>query len=344
MIILGLIIKGSYHKIKIPEIGSLGWPEIFLILFALFSFVSWVIRMDDVLAAMLPIFLLLVYFVITYSEQKIDIFKLIRITVYSHLFLIILGLITTEIRLFSYEGIFYNSNSLGQILCTIIVVFFSSSITASDIFKVKLVKIVSLVALFIILILTSSRLSLLVVFLTYISSFVFKRYKKSSKRNALMTIGLLITFILIFWDPLTDLVELSIVSKFERKQDDITSGRIELWVAGISNAGFTGLGRDYFTNAGFDDHSAHNTFVSILVQSGYLAGLSYLFFWISLLYRFFKFRKNPVCRLGFLITLSFILLSLGESMNGKLVMYLSFVLANVNFRNNGYLIKGYLNV
>ena len=252
-----------------------------------------------------------------------------------HLALIILGFIVTDTRLYGYEGIFYNSNSLGQVVCTLMVIVFSSR-NGVNIFNSAIFRLVVLAALFLVLILTSSRLSLLVVVLVYLASFLLNRNISRTKTKGLVRSVLILLALGIFWTPLKNLVELSVMSKFERKQGDISSGRTELWKVGISNAGFTGLGRDYYMQAGLDNHSAHNTFVSITVQSGYLAGFSYFMFWLSMLYHFFRSRTDPLNRLGFLLTLCFILLSFGESMNGKLVMYLPLLMAN---KSLGYNLK-----
>lgn len=339
LLVFRAIIIGQ--TVKVAKYKS---PTVFLFLFAICSAFSGVYNDGDFSTAFLAFSLYVIWLIINKLLVGIDkkkTFKyILNLALLTHIPLFIIGILMNGLRLYAYEGFFYNPNSLGTIsstlFCALIsVVFVKIRQKEYKVFHI-LISYILLLFLFFFVVISSSRTSFITIFLITFLIFIYGlRYDNILKIKSKTFISaflksiiflVVLTFIYIN-SSLSKLVDDSIIAKFEAKEENITAGRELIWEETINQARLLGYGRDYF-GVTFDS-SAHNSFISMLGQNGILTVVFYILFWLSIFrgsYLYLRHDFRSSYRYFPIVTvLTFLILSLGESMNGKLSMFLVFV-------------------
>ncbi|HLR51714.1 MAG TPA: hypothetical protein VK072_02450 [Candidatus Avamphibacillus sp.] len=277
----------------------------------------------------------------------------------SHAPLILIPILVNGVNTAPYKGIFYNPNSFGSILATLFAVLLAPFLyTIGGLLKgfnsftnVKIKLIVQGLILFLIsflVILSGSRTSSLAVVGMVMIGLLFLIIDliKEKKINALITKGtflfLAITstiIVLIKLTPFYDYLYINILYKFEVKASsgDVLDNRGAVWSESMQQAGLFGRGKDFFTEE--IGVGAHNTFISIMGEYGWIPLIPFILFLIfsftSSIKYFLKASNNQYRYFPLLMVSCFLLLSLGEGMLFKLSMIAMFfaIGSTVNLKN-----------
>jgi len=335
MIVLGLIsiLFKSIKKpiLKIKKNTSLK----ILFLFAICSTFGGFVRGYGLTSSILAIIFVLVFYVIViYDFYKIITLKLI---IDIHVLIFIIGIFINPIRLFSYNSIFYNPNSLGGIAASLILLLLALYLDSKN-NNIDITLRFFLTRLFPILfflIISSSRASILTVIFSVFLYFVFiffQSFKFFFRKFKYLVLIFVLSLPLLFSNFFYEFLNISLLTKVNNKSDNISSNRMEIWGIIIDNINFFGHGRNF--NILFSDFagSAHNTFLSMLGQNGFLAFFFYFIFWIIIFFRGVKIIRQS--SLLFFITSCFLTLSMFESMHNKLSMYITFFMFANSYRMN----------
>lgn len=271
--------------------------------------------------------------------------------------IILLPIITNGIDSHPYRGIFDNPNSFGGVSATVFVVVLAVFLQRLEAFlytKEKRPRLtvaslfVLLSLLFLLVIMSGSRTSFVTCIIAMIVSGLFLLLFTVKHR----LIGNLIvkaTFVfplggLVFWVtnkfiPIVAFADEVIIRKFANKSGDMLDGRSWVWEKTAGEAGLFGNGNDYFSlHVGL---GAHNTFVSILGQYGWLAVSAFaIIILIGLYYcSIYALSDNNHKYLPLLMLITFFALSMGEVMLYKLSMIASFILIGVVANNKKVIIR-----
>src|SRR5699024_2303227 len=277
----------------------------------------------------------------------------------SHAPLILIPILVNGVNTAPYKGIFYNPNSFGSILATLFAVLLAPFLyTIGGLLKgfnsftnVKIKLIVQGLILFLIsflVILFGSRTSSLAVVGMVMIGLLFLIIDliKEKKINALITKGtflfLAITstiIVLIKLTPFYDYLYINILYKFEVKASsgDVLDNSVAVWSESMQQAGLFGRGKDLFTEE--IGVGAHNTFISIMGEYGWITLIPFILFLIfsftSSIKYFLKASNNQYRYFPLLMVSCFLLLSLGEGMLFKLSMIAMFfaIGSTVNLKN-----------
>ena len=291
--------------------------------------------------AILPNLILKHYKINEYSNIVVDAF------LYSHVPLILIPIILNGLVLTSYnayQGMFYNPNAFGLVMVTIFSLILSEVLNILDKYifeKTKfdkrsiIFKILILIIILLLVIISSSRTSAI----TALCLIIFSLYllirksvktcnvnvKKLKKSLGVVIIVILLSTTLYVFTPIGNVINDSILTKFELKSYDVFDGRTNVWSITIEEARLFGHGRGFFD----EKISAHNTFISILAQYGWIP----LFVFIILLYKIYlsvynyalssisdKYSYFPL-----LVFVTFIVTSIGEGMLYKVSMFLMLI-------------------
>lgn len=240
-----------------------------------------------------------------------------------------------------FKGMFLNPNSLGGLYSTISLismgVFYDKFI---DIKKTDWVLILIIFLSCIFSLISNSRISfvisfvslLLLIFLRFSDIFRFRNggfYINIYNIFKILTVlSGLVFFIILNFNYILDIFIYKIMYKVEN--DNFSAGRSDIWKVIIENGLPWGYGRDsyHLESIGL---AAHNTFMSIFDQFGYLSGLIFLIsclitlFYYSLPRIFKKYGILPLC-----VILGFILMSISESMINKTIMFGMLMVLNLS--------------
>ncbi|MFS0637362.1 O-antigen ligase family protein [Mesobacillus foraminis] len=266
-------------------------------------------------------------------------------TMLSHVPIIIYSFIVQPFSIQPFKGIFYSSNGFGNMAAT----FFSAILSAFFIEynkrKNRLLYLNLLIILIFLVIISGSRTSLFAIIgstFTCITLLTLKEIK--NKKNIYRKVrgfinkgfALLVLFLVMFSIPyFRNTFNERIIKKFTMKSDNQLDGRGEVWRATIENTTLFGNGRDHFEELGLG-HGAHNTFISLLGQFGFVPTLLFILLIIYILIIASKrFLKNSDSYSILIISTGtcFVLLSLGEGMLMKYTMLLFFVSVGVISEN-----------
>ena len=312
------------------SIGALLNSDIFVLLGALVFFVLYIST-----SAILPV-------LCNHNINEL----VVKAILISHIPLIFIPLLTEGINSMPYRGIFYNPNSFGSIAVTLFAVLVAiflknleEYITLSEkqrFIKLKLLlQLVFMFWVFWLVILSGSRTSFLtgLMVLAIGMFFLIVFLIKAKKLVKLLFRGTIVSFlvtmtyvILALYTNFNQYLQLNIIGKFQRKSDDILDHRGEVWKQTIQEAGLFGKGDKYFEqNIGL---GAHNTFISILGQYGWIALIILVLFLAMAVFYACKYSvKNTDDRYKYLplmLIVSFLTLSMGEVMMFKLSMIATF--------------------
>lgn len=249
---------------------------------------------------------------------------------------------------FPFQGVFSNPNSLGGLYATI-------SIIASGVFvdkfkdkdKTDWILLILLIFSPIFSLLSNSRISfvLSLISLIFVVFFRFggwifienkKLYFNFKKIISLVLVVIsLLFFIMVNFRYISDIFLQKFLIKLEN--DNFSAGRSEIWKVILENQTFFGHGRNsiHLENIGL---AAHNTFMSILDQFGFLS--SAIFFLATLFCLIIYINPKNIIKYGVLplfIILGFLFMSISESMINKTIMFC--LLAVLNLKSYSILEK-----
>ena len=339
---------------------------IFLIsLFFIFGLMSAPVNSDrDIFFRIIMLTILLIVsiiFIPSYFREDTEKI-LIRLILISQIPILIIPIIIDRgIDRTPYFGMFSNTNSLGGVAVTVLVVF--TAFLLRDVEKMLLkrktskkyiyLNLLFIASLLLLITYSTSRTSFvtaLVVIFTGISLVlinVFRHRKIGNLIFKLIIIGpatALLFFILDKFIPLTESINNNIISKFERKASDLLDGRSVVWNETVENAGLFGGGSNFFyieTSIG-----AHNTFIAILGQYGWIPMIVFILIMLAgLYYSFIRFFKSESKYKYFapLMLINFITLSMAEDMSYKLSFIVALSIIGVCINNARLVIGSNLN-
>lgn len=245
-----------------------------------------------------------------------------------------------------FNGAFSNPNSLGGIYAMIS--FISTGVLLDKTFNsngkkidYNLLIIVLLSTVFTLL--SNSRISFISSCLCLLSILFYYLYNSFSLKygfrvkinffKKMVAIFLVGSLSMIFlWGEIKDIFVKKVIYKMDNG-GGVTGGRDEVWSAIFDNSLMFGHGR-YSPHLEYFDLAAHNTFLSIYDQFGWL---SCIFFIISILLMVLSFfSQNNLKKYGvtpFFILFGFLFLSISESMINKTIMFCFLMVINLSSFN-----------
>lgn len=263
----------------------------------------------------------------------------------SHLPVILIPLALKGLETSPYRGIFYNPNSFGTVMATLFATLFALFLFHLEDYMLGrnraagklLLELLGLFFLLYFIILSGSRTSVLAAAAVLLSGlgFLFIKLLRARNLSPVMIKGTLFAFIsfvgvafLVRATPFYQYLYTNIVHKFIRKAErgDVLDRRGMIWSQTIDDAGILGNGSTYFA-----DHfglGAHNTFLSILGEHGWIALVCFIGFLAFSGGAALKYAANQMedkyKYLPLMLVVCFTLLSMGESMLFKVSMLAMF--------------------
>lgn len=302
-------------------------------------------------------------FVILPSLKKVDINNVVfRAICYSHIPLILIPIILNGFNSNPYRSIFYNPNSFGTIAATLFGVFFSLllfnveqyiSSKKKNLIKTKLfAQMLLTFFMFYLVILSGSRTSsittvvILLVGLFFLTIRLIKEKKLISLmiRGTLLSLfGSIVVFFIVQFTSFYDNLYFNILYKFEKKASsgDVLAHRGDVWTTTINEAGLFGQGEKFFTNT--IGLGAHNTFIGILGEYGWILLILFMFLLLFMFVTSFRYAISNINDkykyLPLMMFVSFVTLSMGEGMLFKLSMIAMFFSVGATLRRKEILNK-----
>ncbi|MFJ3387333.1 O-antigen ligase family protein [Lysinibacillus sp. NPDC086135] len=264
----------------------------------------------------------------------------------SHLIILLLSFFMNRVVFNAFAGIYSNPNMMGLVMALFAVVLLAGAVQFFQV-DTKKVTIVFLVSLFFFvfytILLTQSRTAAITVLIGIIMSITMLAIQNTSSIRivgALVSVLCVLSMIFIFslskFPILNEAVQ-NIVGKFQRKSADISDGRMAIWQNIIKDSTLFGHGENYHVG----QLDAHNTFIALLAQYGWLAVTFFLLFVATLVWNAFSFAKKKVKYakmlqlLPFLILITYILLSMTEIIIYTTpIMIVLFVLSGNSFTHH----------
>ena len=318
-------------------------------LFVFFSGISSIINSDSyILRTSILIGLAFILASILVPMLRININKLIFLAVIvSHIPIVLIPIIQTGINQSPYQGVFYNPNTFGNTVVTLFAAILPIFIMVLQrrIEGVKqphfLLKIVSLLIILILLVylvsISSSRTSFIsLVTISLTGFFILTYYIYKNKKTLLLLkrgiiyVAVAVIIFTVVWNTtnLSSIVHESIFLKFEEKlaEGDVLDTRGDIWKQTINEATLFGHGSGYFIES--FNLGAHNTFIYILGIYGYIPAIIFILLIINFLLVSMKYALKPdISRFKYspiILSVNFIMLSLGEEMLFKVAMLIMF--------------------
>lgn len=263
----------------------------------------------------------------------------------------ILNIINNDFSI-PFKGIFSNPNSLGGIYATL--AFISTGILLDKVtnnekeqIKIDYYLLIIIILSIIFTLISNSRISFFSAILCFILlgicffiqglNFSFNknklymiRIKISLLRKMMIILFPIFSIIFILRDDIENIFIRKILYKAYDSTEGITDGRYEVWKIIIDNSSILGHGR-YSPHLEYLNLSAHNTFFSIYDQFGWLGCVSFSIVILVVIFNICK--PNNIKRYGMtpvFICLSFLLLSISESMINKTSFFCLLMVTNLN--------------
>ncbi|MFP4698138.1 MAG: O-antigen ligase family protein [Eubacteriales bacterium] len=319
------------------------------LLYTIMSIVSGLIHESNELIGgallLLYIYISLIVFFPNMVNGKYDGKRMIaKALIMSHIPMIILPIILGDFRTISYSGMFYNPNSFGTVVATLAIVPLSKLVFELDRYysrkKINRKDFINNIFLFFIMVIlvlfSSSRTSflslvlLIILSLAMLSKKIFRNNKVNIRafRKAFISMLLMLLLFIVLYNftSFGKVLQESVIDKFMMKSDVLLDGRSNVWLLTINDMQPFGHGRDYFGQIGL---GAHNTFISILGQYGFIPLFFFLGFFFHVFIQSMQYagQENEYIYkyLPLLAISSFIILSMGEGMMLKTSMFVPFV-------------------
>lgn len=273
------------------------------------------------------IFFLIIPIVLDNPEEII-----IKSAFISSFIYLIVSILYEPVRLgSSYYGITYNPNSIGQLSVQAAISIFCLFLNALNARR----KMKSLMYLFLFVIsisftlFSNSRTSLLVVLIAcFFTLILFIKINKFKLRKLIVPVFIL-TF--IYFLKLREILQVGIIDKFIRYSDNALAGRIGIWQNIINDITIFGHGPEYFKV--YIGKGAHNSVLEIIGGNGIIAGIIItVFFLYSIVYSIkyaFDNKGNNFFYVPFIITITFFILGMAESMFGMIGKGITLVYFNI---------------
>lgn len=329
-----VLFKRDEIKFHIPTL-------IVMYFFALACSLSGLVN-SDMMSLVNGIVFLMLYltsFSFVHSFKGIQVNKLVFKAIFvSHIPIVFLPLLFDGVSIGAYKGIFYNPNSFGNIATTLFVSLFAlflykleSRITGTEKRKEGLiVQLLLLFFIFFLIIMSGSRTSIIaavavmVVGLIFLIGYLIKARKiipLITRGSVMGFVCTLIIVLLVKFTPIYEYLYFNILYKFERKSGDLLDGRGGAWEQTINEAGLLGRGSDFFSRTNV---AAHNTFINILGETGWVSLAMFVLFLTIIAYTSTKYvlkaNGDRYKYLPVMLLICFVFLSMGESMLFKLIM------------------------
>lgn len=337
---------------KSYSIRKLNLLDIIFFMFFLVSLVSCLYNSDFAsLKSLIALFTLYFLLSIIFNSYLSD--KSLSIAYYSLIistfFILITSIIVNKKIFNAFAGIYNNPNSLGIIIAPLSVAIISKLILLIDkkkslypVIKIKFFSILLLVLSIYIVLLTQSRTSLVAILIVaiIIITIVFikniKNIKFVSKFIFTFFVAFLLILLSIFKIDIVQSAFYKIIEKFQQKSDDIFDGRVEIWLQSINESRLFGLGHNYYE---YNSIGAHSTYISILVEFGWLSFVLYLLFFFVLLWKCIKLSivkkyNNDYIYFPLALTLTYLGISITETLLYKPIMILLFIFSGINKNSN----------
>lgn len=282
-----------------------------------------------------------------FHQNKINniLFKIIIVV---YILTVIFPLIINGLDSVPYQGIFYNTNSLGVVsastFAVVISVFifnierFISSQKKFKYFMITfLIYLFSLSVLFYFVVLSGSRTAFLSCALVSLVGFLYLIFYLIKEKKIIQFLlrgfiaiipSSLVIYLLIKFTDLTDILNYVIVDKFNRKagSGDVLASRGEIWTQTLKDARIFGNGGDYFNN--ILQIGSHNTFINILGRYGWVPLIIFiLLILIMTLYSIKYAMSNTTDKYKYMplsLSISFLTLSMAENVMNSLIMLAMF--------------------
>lgn len=336
LIILSIVL---YKQFEIKYNKSI---FILMYLFVFFSFLAALFNGDAKLfvKAIMFFVLFLSTNIIIPSLLKGETVKILaKLILITHIPLLLIPIIIDRgINHVPYTGLFDNTNLLGSVIATVLAVFsaFFFRDVEDMLFKVKVPKKSTLFYMFCIFSLlllityTTSRTSFITSLLVLLAGFtlIFIKAVKYKKIGNLIVKGLfaipglfIASFVLNLFFPLKESIIDNVVSKFDRKSNDILDGRGDIWKGALQEIGFFGGGNDVFS--GQIALGSHNTFLSVLGMFGWVPLVILIIFFIIAAFNVIKHTLTSGSKykyFPFLMLVNFLSMSMTEDMLYKISM------------------------
>lgn len=335
-----------------------------LILFVIYFFllsclISSLINQDinSVFASFALTMLMVVSFIIAPMLNTNINQMIFRAILVSQLPILIVPILINGIDTTPYKGIFYNPNSLGTISATVFAILLAyfignfekslAGIKGNHSRSKNFIQLALILYIFYLVSLSGSRTSFLSVLccivIAILCCMVFIIRKKGLKSFILRAIGFVLfivtpAFLLIKDTSWFQIYFANIIDKFTTRssEGDVLSSRGMVWNRAINEAGMFGNGNEYFVNLKI---GAHNSFISILGQYGWIPMLIFVTLFLICFYYIAKFTlRNTNDKYKYIplfLFVSFVSMSMAEEMIFKLSMVAMFLsLGSVVFKND----------
>lgn len=261
----------------------------------------------------------------------------------SHLIILLLSIFMNRVVFNAFAGIYSNPNMMGLVMALLAVVLLAGIVQGAT-RKVTIVFLISLFFfVFYIILLTQSRTAAIAVLIGVLISMALLAIQNASsirKVSALVTVLCVLSMTFMFSlskIPILNEAIQKIVGKFQRKSADLSDGRMAIWQNIIKDSTLFGHGENYHVG----QLDAHNTFMALLAEYGWLAVTFFLLFVATLLWNAFSFAKkqvkytNMLQLLPFLILITYVLLSMTEIIIYTTpIMIVLFVLSGNSFTHH----------
>lgn len=345
VISLGILIFGVFFVRKLVFTNNYWIFYIVIVLFMLSSLLHGDSGLFLSAGQILLVFISLSQIVPTLLEEKSSLYIIIAILI-SHLPLLIIPIVTEGIDTIPYQGLFYNTNSFGNIVATLYSIFLAIFVRYLRSNKNGRKKVIPLsitsfllLACFIGVIYSASRNSFLTILIVSIATLIIYLYKykisfKRIKNSYIFSFVLMILITLLFsYEKTKEAFDQNIIGKFERKSSDLFDDRSDLWIETLKEISFIGQGSSYFDKFII---SPHNTFITLIGYFG-VSGIILLLFFIIVLYQSVKYilsnQDDKYNFLPMLMILTFLSLSVAEVMLMKISMLATFAGIGIISRN-----------
>lgn len=317
---------------------------VIMYLFMLFGALSALFNTDPklIINTTVIFFLYVSTFIVIPTFNKIGQDVIVKSALISNLPILLIPIIVYGFNTTPYRGIFYNPNAMGTISVTIFAVFLSKifknielQLFSKKSNKLKTFKLIAYsLSMIYLVVLSGSRTSVLTALILIIAGVLVISFKliNNGRLFGLIRGALLMSIIglgsIIFSkvSGLYDYLYLNVIYKFELKyqRGDVLANRGEVWRQTFSDAKILGNGSEYFTSS--TSISAHNTFINVLGEYGWLPLGLFVLLLMVFIFKSAKYTSSAdrYSYLPLMITLSFVSMSMAENMMFKLSMLMMF--------------------
>ena len=299
----------------------------------------------------LSLLLITTTFIIPNNFKKNTIDIIINQSFVIHIIIVLLPIAFLGITPAPYLGIFNNGNSFGIAAVTLFYLIWNRitnlMIQILIYGEKKIIELCFYMGMatltFLLVIISGSRTSVIsalaitFICVIYMISVTFLKTNRQKFLKSLM----IFTFLGVSFVILANVFSLQekfrdiFIYKFQLKSNDILSERGQVWSGTLEDGELFGQGRNYFLNY---EHAAHNTFISLIGQYGWIPTIIFILVIGILVAKSIKFlvlnfySKNALASINIMIV--FIMLSMGEGMLFKAPMLLAFIISSAIIHNN----------